>query len=180
MKQLLDSIIEAKYKVGHFYRANPVRPLPGEPASQSDLERLDVHLASHGLHAPESYRLALSVYNGVEHMLANEYSLLSVNAVVNHEYDLLPEMNEYFPSCCHFVLAAGNTSAFIGFDVDAPTTDGGYEVVSITPEGTSSRKGSFQDFLEGYLAALRKKIASEEKDRQSLTDAETPNQGDNG
>jgi hypothetical protein len=180
MRELLDSIIEAKYRVGRFYRENPVRPLPGEPASQSDLERLDIHLASQGLHAPESYRLALSVYNGVKHMLANEYSLLSLDAVVNHDYDLLPEMHEYFPSCCRFVLAAGNTSAFIGFDVDAPASDGGYEVVSITPEGTSSRKKNFQEFLEGYRAALQRKIASEEKDRQGLTDAEVPNQGGNG
>jgi hypothetical protein len=171
VKVLLDSIVEAKYEVGSFFRENPTRPKVGKPAGAPQLERLDKHLAKLGLHAPESYRVVLSIYNGIEDMLGQGYSLLSIDAVIDQDYELIPEMVKDFPSCSRFVICAGNTSDFVGFDTDTAAGDGDFEVVTVRGDGSTSRADNFESFLEKYLAALRKAIAAEKRDRDKLKDA---------
>lgn len=168
IKLLLDSIIEASYELDGFYRETPHRPKPGNPASATELKRLDAHLAKLGFRAPQSYRQALSIYNGIEDMLGTRYSLLSIDAVINKDYKLIPEMVQDYPSSSSFVICAGNTPDFVGFDVDTAADDGDYEVVWVMGDGSMSRDDNFESFLNGYLGALKKNIADEKKDRVKL------------
>jgi hypothetical protein len=170
MKELLDRIIEAKYKENSFFYDNPIRPKPGGPANGDDLRQLDLYLAAKGLTAPKAYRLFLSVYNGIEHVLGPSYSLLPVGAVIGEQYDILEENIEEFPNYCEFVIAAGNTPNFIGFDINTSSAEGGYEVVEVAADGGEWRLKNFEDFLISYLAVLERNILAQEKDRENLDD----------
>jgi hypothetical protein len=176
MRQLLDSIVEARRKEDSFLYEQPVFPEPGPPASESDLLRLDTHLASLGLQVPESYRMAMSIYNGIDHLFEEDFGLLPIDAVVERRYNLLRALEKMVPNCCRFVIAAGNVPDIIGFDTSAPAADGGYEVVSVGSDGSQWRTPTFEKFLTEYLAVRQEAIASEEKDRQGLTDT-TPEGG---
>lgn len=168
MKELLDRIIEAKYKENCLFYDHPIRPRPGKPASEEDLKQLDQYLAKKGLKAPDSYRTFLSIYNGIEDVLESAFSLLPIRAVVGEEYDILEENIEDFPDYCEFVIAAGDTPSFIGFDISASSPDGEYEVVWVSPEGDEWRSKNFEEFLASYLAILERNVRAEEKDRENL------------
>jgi len=168
MKQLLDTIIEATFKANSFFSKRPIRPAPGPPASPDELRQLDAFLAGKGLQAPPGYRSFLSVYNGIENLLAKRYSLLSIEQVIGGKYELLEENEEEYPHLCQFVLAAGNTSNFMGFDIRTPASGNGYEVAEITAEGKEWRYASFAAFLQAYLANTEQAIREEEADRANL------------
>lgn len=168
MKKLLDQLIEVTHKARAFYSKRPIRPTPRDPAGADDLRRLDVHLASKGLKAPASYKSFLSAYNGIEDLFARRFSLLSIDEVVGKKYEILEENEEELPNLCEFVIAAGDTSEFIGFDISTSATGDGYEVVEITAEGKESRHKSFESFLTDLLANLEQAIRDEEKDRANL------------
>jgi hypothetical protein len=168
MKQLLDQIIEATYKANAFFSKRPIRPTPGPPATAADLRRLDAHLASKGFQAPVSYKAALSAYNGIEHFLGRNYSLLSIDAIVGGKYEILEENEEEFPNLCGFVIAAGNTPTFMGFDTSTSPKGDGYEVSQVSDEGSEWRCKSFEAFLKQLLANLEQTIREEEADRANL------------
>jgi hypothetical protein len=176
MKNLLDAIIEAKYKQNTFLYREPIRPRPGPPATTNGLRQLDKHLEDLGLVAPSSYLMALSIYDGIEHFLGKGYSLLSVSEVIAGKQDFFPEDLEEFPDCCQFVIAAGKDPGFMGFDKSSSTSDGGYELVEVSPEGAEWRLKNFDDFLIEYLSVLKKSIEAEEKDRENLTDGDSPSE----
>jgi hypothetical protein len=167
MRQLLEAIVEARRKENAFIDEHYVSPRPGPPASDSDLLRLDAHLASLGLQVPKAYRLALSIYNGIDHLFEEDFGLLSIDAVVERRYHLLRAVEKLVPSCCRFVIAAGNVPDIIGFDTSKPGSDGGYEVVSVGSDGSQWLTPTFEVFLTEYLAVRRQAIASAETDRQA-------------
>jgi hypothetical protein len=168
MKELLDRIIDAKYRENTFYYDEPERPEPGPPAGAETLSRLDAYLAGKGLRIPPSYREFLGIYDGIKGVLGPGYSLLPVHAVVEEAYDVLPENQKEFPNLCEFVFAAGDTLNFMGFDVATGAADGEYEAVEVDADGGEWRHRSFRAFLEAYLEVLRGRVAAEEQDRQNL------------
>ena len=168
MKQLLDQFIEAKYKSNTFFSKRPIRPNPRGPASADELRRLDAHLSSKGLQAPDSYKACLAVYNGIENLFGRRYSLLSIDEIVGKQYELLEENEEEYPNLGAFVIGAGETSYFMGFDTSTPVTGKGYELAEITDKGAQWRFKSFEDFLTGMVADLEKTIRDEEQDRKNL------------
>jgi hypothetical protein len=168
MKHLLDQIIEMKYQVNTFFYEDPVRPLPGRPASEQDLDQLEGHLTQKGLKAPTDYRLFLSVYNGIKDVLGPAYSLLSLQDVIAEQHGIIEELAEEFPSCVKFVIGAGNTPELTGFDVSTSPEDGNYEVTWISAEANEWRSKNFQDFLVKYLALLERRVSLQKKDRENL------------
>lgn len=164
----MDRIIEAKYIENTFFYDSPKRPKPGDPASEDDLRLLDRYLARNNLRAPNSYKLFLSIYNGIEHVLGESYSLLSVDAVVGEKYKILEENIVEFPELCKFVIAAGNTPNFIGFDISNSPGEGNYPVVEVAADGSQWKLKSFEDFLLSYLAVLERNISAQIKDRENL------------
>lgn len=168
VKDLVDQIIEAEYKVNSFYDEQPTRPKGNKSASNLELEQLDSHLAKKGFIAPDIYIKMLSVYNGVENLFADSFSLMSINEVIEEDYGILDEMIDDFPSCCEFVIAGGNTTEFIGFDISESSEDGGYQVVWVSDEGDEWRSENFEAFLKDYLLQLESNILSQEKDRKNL------------
>jgi SMI1 / KNR4 family (SUKH-1) len=158
MKKLLDQIIDAKYEENTFFYAKPQRPRPNAPATDDDLRRLDTYLASKGLHAPPSYRMFLSIYNGIQNVLGDGYSLLSVDEVIEKKFTMMQENVDEFPTLCDFVIAAGDTPNFFGFDSATPAGGKGYQLVEISAEALQWRLVSFEDFLVALLAVMEKRI----------------------
>src|SRR5215212_4600805 len=99
MKNLLDRIIVEKYRENSFFYDDPIEPAPGAPASEQELRLLDSHFAAKGFKTPASYRLFLSVYNGIDNVLAPDYSLLSASKVIAENHGTIEELAEEFPSC---------------------------------------------------------------------------------
>ena len=116
----------------------------------------------------------MSIYNGIEDMLGRRYSLLSIDAVINQEYELMDEMVKDYPSSSSFVICAGDTADFVGFDVDTAEDDGDYEVVTVRGDGSMSQDDNFESFLKSYLAAIKENITDEKKDRAKLKDVTPP------
>lgn len=168
MRSLLDSVIEAKYQENTFFYDDPIRPKPGPPASENDLRELDAFLGSKGLRAPKDYRLFLSIYNGIENLLSPDCSLLTIAGVIAARYGIIEELADEFPNCVEFVIGAGNTPEFVGFDIGTGSADGDYEVAWVTGDMNEWRSNSFRDFLARYLAILEKRVSAQKKDRENL------------
>jgi hypothetical protein len=168
MKELLDRLIEAKYKENSFFYDKPIKPKPGEPPSKLELQQLESHLVKKGFKVPYSYKQYLSIYNGIENLFDRKFSLLSISEIVKEEFEILEENIEEFPSCCEFVIGAGDTPEFIGFDVSKFSGNDGYQVVWIADNGEEWRLNSFEDFLTNYLSILERNVLIQEKDRENL------------
>jgi hypothetical protein len=168
MKDLLDRIIEAKYKENSFFYDHPVRPKPGAPADEYQLGQLDDYLARKGLRVPPGYREYLSIYNGIESVFNYSLSLLPVAEVMRDDHGIVEETIDEFPTCCQFVIAAGNTPEFIAFDTATWHTELGYEAVWVTADTTEWRQKSFEDLLTSYLDVLERNISAQENDRKNL------------
>jgi len=167
MKELLDKLIDAKYKADTFYYRKPVRARPHGPATVADLRRLDAFLASHKLKAPASYKSFLSVHNGIEGFLSPDYSLLSVDEVIARSKHLSAKLGKDYPDLVQFVIAEGDLN-FMAFDVTTSAAGEGYEVAEITAEGRGQSYKSFKKFLTDFLGNLEQTIRQEEKDRKKL------------
>lgn len=172
MKETLDSIMKAKFKADSFFFEEPPRPKAGKPATLESLRELDHHFTELGLKVPASYRLALSIYDGIENFLGEGYNLLPVRDVIRNEFEFFEEDLVEFPNCCQFLIASAKTHAFMSFDVSSSSEGAGYQVVEVSSEGTEYRTDNFDNFINKYLATLEETIADEEKDRQNLTDSE--------
>lgn len=167
IKELLDRIIETKFKENGFFYANPVRPQPGLPASDAQLRALDAYLAKRGLTAPASYRRFLSIYNGIEQVLGPFLSLLPVERVILDDHGLMEEMIEEFPNCSQFIIGAGDMADIVAFDT-SNSPDADYEVVWITGDAREWRLKNFDEFLASYLATLERNVLAQQKDRENL------------
>lgn len=168
MKELLDQIIETNYKADAFFYKKPIRALPNGPARVADLRRLDAFLASRGLEAPASYKSCLSVYDGIKGFLSPEYSLFSVDEVIERTEVWYSRFDDELPDLVQFVFAGGDTPNFMAFDVTTSSAGEGYEVSEVTGEGRGHRYKSFKKFLTELLATLEQTIRQEEKDRKKL------------
>jgi hypothetical protein len=168
LKALIDKFIEAKAEENQYYSATVgVRPSARPPASSEDLDALQAHLSALGLRFPPSYRQFLSTYNGVEGLLY-PLNLYGVKEVMSHD-TFIEAMFEEYPGCKQFVVAGSPRSGdVVSFDVNAPTSGGGYEVVWLTAEGDAERDADFVSFLRAYLQVTRDTIAKEKADRANL------------
>jgi hypothetical protein len=168
MKELLDQIIETNFKADAFYFKKPIRATPNGPASAADLRRLDAFLAAHKLEAPASYKSCLSVYNGIKGFVAPDFSLFSVDEVIERTTTWYSRFDDELPDLVQFVIAGGDTPNFTAFDVTTSSAGEGYEVGEVTGEGRGQRYRNFKKFLTESLATLEQTIRQEEKDRKKL------------
>ena len=168
MKELLDRLIEVTHKENSYYQDAPVKPMPGKPATQKELQRLDACLAKKGLIAPPAYKEFLSIYNGIGHLFDFEFGLLSIQEIVTENFSFPTWIYKEAPNLTQFMIAAGNTPAFKVFDSNTPSKGEGYEVVSISPDGDEWRAKNFKEFLNLMLKGSEGSVKAEEKDRKNL------------
>lgn len=168
LKSLIDEFIEAKAEENQFYASTVgIRPAARPPATDEELDALQAHLSALGLRFPASYRQFLSIYNGVEGLLY-PLTLYGVQEVMRHDSFIEAIFDEY-PGCRQFVIAGSPRSGdIVSFDVNAPTDNGGYQVVWLTAEGDAERDSDFVAFLRAYLQVTRETIAQEKADRANL------------
>jgi hypothetical protein len=168
MKLLIDEITETKFQLDRFYEDKPDRAIPGPPASDRDLRDLEAHLRRRHLPFPPSYRLLLSVYDGVRSPFDDPgLSLLSARGVIQGEYSVDPQD---FPTLSRFVIAAGNTPEFISFDPERAGPTGEMQVVHINSEGLEVRGDDLVQFLRDYLEYLQNALRLNRADREKLSD----------
>ena len=154
---------EERYK---YLTAEPMRPKEGPPASESQLRAVE---ARWGIPLPPTYRMFLSLYNGVE-KFANEDPLLSTDQILAWDVQEWTPMHEVDRELAktHFV-GDEYSSAFFSFDFRTPQPDGEMEVVIAWDNGATARHANLVAFLESHLGVLLKGIEQEKADREGLT-----------
>ena len=167
-KALIDEFIEAKAEENQFYSSTlGARPVARPAAPNQELDALQAHLDARGLRFPPNYRQFLGIHNGVEGLLY-PLNLYGSREVMRHDR-FIEAMFDENPGCRQFVIAGSPRSGdIVSFDVNAPTKDGGYEVVWLTAEGDAERDKDFVSFLRAYLQVTRDTIARERADRANL------------
>lgn len=168
VRELVDRLIEAKFKENSYYYDEPVRPKAHAPAGPLELAALDDFLVQRGLRMPHAYRLFLSTCNGIDALLGPSMSLFSAQEVARDDHGIIEEMAEEYPSCSQFIVGGGNTPDILAFDVATLDEERGYEVVWITGDASVTRWKNFEDFLVSHLAVLERNVANEQKDRENL------------
>lgn len=165
LKSLWSEITEAMQERYSYLTEAIVRPVEYSPATPEQLEALKKYW---GFALPPSYRLFLSLYNGVENF-AYSTPLLSIEQIMQSDEDDWDVVDELDPDLVKFVFAGGAYSdLFFCFDFRTAKSDGEYEVVIFTIDGNQERHASFMDFLQTYLDTLRAGIVLEKADRDGL------------
>lgn len=140
-------------------------PVENPPPSPGQLAALE---AFWGFPLPTSYRMFLSLFNGVKRF-AYTTPLLSIEEIVHpaYEWAVVDELN---PDLLKYVFAAGvEGDLYFAFEVDlASPLEGERPLVIYTDDGQEERHDSFLDFLLAYLKVLEEGIARERADRDGL------------
>jgi hypothetical protein len=167
VKQVIKEIVAAQQTLGDFY---PIRrqhvPRPSPPASAAEVDALEKALRVRGLHVPPSYKAFLAASNGFE-AFDTRLNLFSAKQVLE---PVDASLKSDFPTLSKFVVAGGNTSAFISFDPDTADKTGEMEAVWVAEDGGEFRYPSFGELLQQYRDELQKTVAKEQADRKRLRD----------
>lgn len=168
MKALVDEIIALKFAADNFADDAPARAIPLPPAGARELATLESRLAGAGLVLPPSYRTLLSVCDGIEYFFDDpDMALLSCAQVAGGKFD---KTAEDFPPLAKFVIAAGNTSAFVSFDASTGGAGREYEVVHINTEGAEYRADDLTQFLTLARDSYKDVVELSRADRENLAD----------
>lgn len=164
IKVVIDQILDAMTELDAFFTGDPRRPNVGPPARETDLQALEQHWERS---LPPSYRLTLSVYNGVSCIWAR-IPLLSTQEIIEDRHDTTT-FEEPFPNLWKFIFACGTESYdALTFDGSTAQPNGEMEVVELSEEGEGQRWPTFYAFLTGLLTKILQELASEKADREGL------------
>jgi len=166
LKQLIDDFVDIEEILNGYYGIEPARPLIRPPAPAKDLDSLEKYLLRRKLPFPPSYRAFLATCNGITGFDA-DLNLLSAKEVMN-PVDMALESD--FPNLAIFVIAQGNTSAFISFDSESTDDAGEMEVVWVTEDGDEIRYPNFGTFLQMVRDQSQETLKQEQADRRNLPD----------
>lgn len=166
IEQVVTDIVEARYALSRFYTTNPTRPVPGPPTSAKELHALDDYLNHRGLSFPPSYRVFLAAHDGIRDF-AHWLNLRKANEIRDPVDASL--VND-FPTLSEFVIALGNTPAFISFDPETADASGEMEVVWVADDGAERRYPNFAAFLRVTRDELLEAVESEKADRIDLSE----------
>lgn len=164
-KKLINEIVQVRYKLQDFYDEDPVRPVPGPPATTKELAALESYLRKRELAFPHTYREFLSVSNGLSEF-DSHLSLLSTAAVMSPPNR---SIERRYPTLSRFIIGTSNGLQFIAFDPETES-EGEMEVVWVTDDGQEARYSDFGKMLQDNLEQMREAIESEEADRRRLKD----------
>jgi hypothetical protein len=166
LKQLIKDYVKIEELLNGFFGIEPARPLLHPPAPAKELDDLEQYLRHRKLSFPPSYRAFLATCNGITGFNA-DLNLLSAKEVFN-PVDMALESD--FPNLAAFVIAQGNTSAFISFDSETTDEAGEMEVVWVTEDGVEFRYPNFGVFLQMVHDQSLETLKQEQADRENLTD----------
>lgn len=164
-KQLIQDLVEAEHTLQGYVEEEPPRPEPGPPATAKELATLDTYLRDRKLPFPPSYRVFLSICNGLKNFKA-DVSLVSIKELMHPPHKNLVRK---YPSLSRFMIGRGDTPEFIAFDPDT-VRDGEMEVVVVSDIGDESRYHDFDQYLHARLKHVCRSIELEESDRKGLKD----------
>jgi hypothetical protein len=164
-KKLIEDIVKAEFTLQGYTEDDPVRPVPGPPATAAELAALESYLRGQQLPFPPSYREFLTLANGVRGFKSN-FSLVSADVVASPPHKSLVRR---YPALSRFMIGRGNSLEFIAFDPGKAAGEE-LEVVSVADNGDESRYPDFGQYLHERLGQLRRSVELEQSDRKGLKD----------
>jgi hypothetical protein len=167
MKEILELTLAIQSKNAN-YEGNKI---PGahlaSPVTEVDLLKLKRHLARLEANIPPSFIQFLSITDGIEgYMQLQSLSLRSAKEIVESQQSDC-QWDDFAP-LHEFVIASGDTGAFIAFDRSRASPSGEMPVVWIDESGNRTEFSDFYKFLQEQLQFQKDVLAMNEADRANL------------
>lgn len=169
MKAVLEQTLELQSQNEAFTNLNEQQPDAhlSDPIDMNELSRLTDFMARRGLPLPPSYVQLLHISNGIkDYMQLESLSLRTASELMEPEEDD-DEWSDFSP-LHEFVIASGNTSAFIAFDRNDVSPAGEMAVVWVDESGGTNRFENLPEFLLSQLAYQRDVLTANQGDRAQL------------
>jgi hypothetical protein len=161
INKLIKDIVKVKAQLAVFRRPTPAPMVPRPPATNHAVQIVEKHLAARGLPLPPAFRAFLRVHDGVTDF-DGHLNLLDCKALLGKRD---PSLRSDYPDLANFVIALGNTPAFISFDPRTAKKTGEMEVVWVMPDGGEFRYSGFMELLTKFRDELRKTLKLTMADR---------------
>ena len=167
MKEILEATLALQSKNAIYQKEQLLDAHLASSVSETDLFLLKQHVARLGVNVPPSFIQFLLITDGIEdYMQLQSLSLRSAKQIVESQHS--DGQWDDFAPLHEFVIASGDTSAFIAFDRSRVNPMGEMSVVWIDGTGSPTEFADFFNFLREQLQFQKDVLTVNEADRKNL------------